>query len=244
MIEEQSILQTAKWLLSSRSTIVFSGAGMSTESGIPDFRSPGGLWTKTDPMAVASVEAMFNQYDLFHEFYTLRFRSLQECNPHRGHQLLGEWEQNGLVHGIATQNVDGFHQQAGSSRVFELHGSLNSVRCIGQGHPGTPDQFMNRQRCPQCGDRFRPGVVLFGETLPMDAWNQAFQEIQSADVLLVIGTSLNVSPVNQLPAMARGKIILINREPVSGHYDFDAVLYGSAGDILAQLDENISGVMS
>ncbi|MDW7671362.1 MAG: Sir2 family NAD-dependent protein deacetylase, partial [Bacillota bacterium] len=156
------ILQAAQWIKTATSTVVFTGAGMSTESGLPDFRSPGGHWTKTDPAQVASVEAMQYDYDLFHEFYTMRFQTLKRCSPHQGHRILAVWEQKGLVQSIATQNVDGFHQQAGSHRVFELHGALNHVRCIHQNHPGSPADFMMKNPCGVCGDRLRPGVVLFG----------------------------------------------------------------------------------
>jgi NAD-dependent deacetylase len=238
----EQILQAVRWIQSATSTVVFTGAGMSTESGIPDFRSPGGHWTKTDPAQVASVEAMLYHYDLFHEFYTMRFQTLSRCNPHRGHRILASWEQKELVQSIATQNVDGFHQQAGSQRVLELHGALNHVRCIHGNHPGNPADFIEKNPCGLCGSKLRPGVVLFGESLPTAVWDQVFYDIQQSDLLLVIGTSLQVSPVNQLPMMAKGKKILINRDPVSSTFHFDSFFQGTAGEVLQELDDAMNEV--
>lgn len=235
-----SLEQAAAWIAESTSTVVFTGAGMSTESGIPDFRSKKGLWTKTDPMQVASKEAMNRQYDLFHEFYTLRFKALEDCRPHKGHIILAEWESMGLVSAIATQNVDGFHQQAGSEKVLELHGALKNVRCIDQGHPATAQDFIAGKRCA-CGSKLRPGVVLFGEMLPRRAWDQALESIEQAQLLMVIGTSLQVSPVNQLPSMTRGRTIFINQEAIQAALGYDLVIVGKAGDTLCQLNDLISG---
>ncbi|MEN1761021.1 NAD-dependent deacylase [Anoxynatronum sibiricum] len=232
--------QAAAWIKESSSTVVFTGAGMSTESGIPDFRSKNGLWTKTDPMEVASAEAMNQQYDLFHEFYTLRFKTLERCHPHKGHEILAAWERRGLVDAIVTQNVDGFHQQAGSQKVYELHGALKKVCCIDHGHQATSDDFIMGKRCV-CGSRLRPGVVLFGEMLPQDAWKKAIEVIQQASVLLVIGTSLQVSPVNQLPLMTAGKTIFINQEMVPAASGYDLVIKGKAGDIICHLNDLLCG---
>jgi hypothetical protein len=123
------LLQAAQLLKRSSSTIVFTGAGMSTESGIPDFRSISGWWKQIDPRTVATVEALQHHYELFHELYSRRIRALQDIEPHEGHKVLAEWEDKGLVHLIATQNVDRLHQQAGSQHVEELHGSITSIRC-------------------------------------------------------------------------------------------------------------------
>ncbi len=193
---------------------------MSTESGIPDFRSDKGLWTKTDPMQVATVEAMLQRYDLFHEFYSLRIKNVQQAEPHAGHMALAEWENKGKLAAVATQNVDRYHLKAGSKNVYELHGALENIRCIDQGHPATTEEFLKRKDCSQCGSLLRPGVVLFGEMLPQNTWTQALQHIQQSDLLLIIGTSLQVHPVNQLPAMANGRVVLINRENVQGAYRF------------------------
>jgi NAD-dependent deacetylase len=243
MKTNSAIEMAATWLGKSSSTVVFSGAGMSTESGLPDFRSQSGLWTKFDPMKVATVQAMTHQYELFHEFYKMRIEALSRHSPHTGHEIIAEWERIGLVKTVATQNVDGFHQKAGSQHVFELHGSLSRVRCINEAHPADSKSFIEGKSCSVCGSRLRPGVVLFGENLPAEVWNHAFQEIKAAQLLIVIGTSLQVSPVNQLPSIATGKKVLINQEPVNRDDLFDLVMIGKAGDILQQIHEVVSGVV-
>ncbi len=237
----QSISKLAEWIQNSPNTVAFTGAGMSTESGIPDFRSDKGLWTKTDPMQVATVEAMNHRYDLFHEFYSLRIQNVQQAEPHTGHTVLAEWEKEGKLKAVATQNVDRYHHKAGSRNVYELHGSLEKIRCIDHGHPANSENFLNRTPCSKCGSLLRPGVVLFGEMLPQDTWSNALNCIQQSNLLLIIGTSLQVHPVNQLPSMAKGKVVLINRDEVSAAYAFDLVLKGSAGEILQQVNQVIKG---
>lgn len=237
----QKIRKLADWLTESQNTIAFTGAGMSTESGIPDFRSDKGLWTKTDPMEVATVEAMSRRYDLFHEFYSLRIKNVQHAEPHAGHKVLAEWENKGKLTAIATQNVDRYHHKSGSKNVYELHGALENIRCIDHGHSATTDEFLNQQTCARCGSLLRPGVVLFGEMLPQNTWTQALNLIQQSELLLIIGTSLKVHPVNQLPSMAKGRVVLINRENIEGTYHFDLTLSGSAGEILQATDQMIQG---
>jgi len=239
--DHQSINTLAEWIQNSSNIVAFTGAGMSTESGIPDFRSDKGLWTKTDPMQVATVEAMNHRYDLFHEFYSLRIQNVKQAKPHAGHIVLAQWEMEGKMTAVATQNVDRYHHMAGSKNVYELHGSLETIRCIEHGHPGTSEDFLNRKPCSKCGSLLRPGVVLFGEMLPQDTWSKALNCIQQSDLLLIIGTSLQVHPVNQLPSMAKGKVVLINRDEVSAAYAFDLVLKGSAGEILQQVNHVIKG---
>ncbi len=228
--------QVAKWLQQSKKTVVLTGAGMSTESGIPDFRSKSGWWRNIDPATVATVEALTNDYDLFHAFYSARFAALNGCEPHAGHSILADWEQRGLIARVATQNVDGLHKAAGSQNIDELHGSLHRVRCQQCGKQATTEQFLAKEPCPNCGGRLRPGIVLFGETLPQNAWNQALYTIETADVVLVIGTSLQVYPVNQLPKMTGGKLVYINQEAAGYEKEFDLVIQGSAKEILQQVN--------
>lgn len=118
----------ASWMKQSKYTVVLTGAGMSTESGIPDFRSASGWWRNIDPTTVASRYALKNQYELFRDFYIMRINTLEGCKAHEGHKVLAEWEKRSLVHCIATQNVDRFHQEAGSRNVYELHGNIRTVR--------------------------------------------------------------------------------------------------------------------
>jgi NAD-dependent SIR2 family protein deacetylase len=225
------------WLRQSKYTVVLTGAGMSTESGIPDFRSKDGWWRQIDPQKVASVNALENHYDLFQKFYQFRIRGLEKCQPHRGHFILAKWEEKGIIHAIATQNVDGFHQQAGSKEVYELHGSIRNIRCQNCESLAEVDAFLDGKGCNTCGGKLRPNVVLFGEMLPQNTWNNAIHAIQEADLVVVIGTSLQVYPVNQLPALTNGKTVLINAESTDQDQMFDLVIQGKAGEILQQVNE-------
>lgn len=229
----------ANWLLNSKKTVVLTGAGMSTESGIPDFRSASGWWTKMDPQKVASVTALAVHYDIFHEFYTLRLDKLKDCKPHEGHYILAEWEQKGILHAIATQNVDGFHLQAGNKNVDELHGSIHTFRCHECGAPATKEAFFQKESCKVCNGKLRPNVVLFGEMLPENAWMNALANIREADLVLVIGTSLEVYPVNQLPTMTSGKTVYINLDNADHAYYFDAHIVGKAKETLIHLNRLI-----
>lgn len=231
----------AQWLKQSNRTVVLTGAGMSTESGIADFRSSTGWWQNIDPRIVASTDSLQKNYEQFREFYQMRITVLDNCKPHIGHQLLGDFEKRGLLTLIATQNVDQLHQQAGSKKVAELHGNIVTFRCQKCGKPHTKEHFLNNSICTYCSGKLRPNVVLFGETLPADAWDRTLHEIHQADLVIVIGTSLEVYPVNQLPSMSRGKLVYINREQTStsAHYSFDLVLEGTAGGILTDVHREL-----
>lgn len=225
----------------SNRTVVLTGAGMSTESGIPDFRSSTGLWRNINPRIVASTESLQKNYEQFREFYQTRMNALDNCKPHEGHLILTDFEKRGLISLIATQNVDQLHQQAGSKNVAELHGNIVTIRCQKCGKPHAKEQFQNNSICTYCSGKLRPNVVLFGETLPSEAWDRTLHEIHQADLVIVIGTSLEVYPVNQLPSMSKGKLVYINWEQASTsvHYSFDLVLEGSAGEILADVYQEL-----
>lgn len=225
------------WIQQATSIVVLTGAGMSTESGIPDFRSKEGRWQQVDPLTVATVEALKSNYALFQSFYRARIQALVDVTPHNGYYILAKWQQQKRVTHIATQNVDRLHQKAGATHVSELHGNIETTRCQSCGKQyDDATRFLNEARCT-CGGALRPNVVLFGEYLPEEAWEKTIQAIRHADIVFVIGTSLSVYPVNQLPSMTTGKLIYINLEPASNDQQFDATFYGKAGEILAQLDE-------
>ncbi|NLY81111.1 MAG: NAD-dependent deacylase [Lysinibacillus sp.] len=229
------IATVVEWLRTSKKTIVLTGAGMSTESGVPDFRSASGWWTKTDPQQVATVDAMNSNYPLFHEFYSMRINLLEKCSPHEGHIILAQWEKKGIIHRIATQNVDGFHLQAGNKKVDELHGSIYTFRCKNCGKSATKEAFLNREVCV-CGGKLRPNVVLFGESLPEETWMRAIANIKSAELVIVIGTSLEVYPVNQLPMMTNGKTVYINKDIAQHSSYFDCIVQGKAKETLIEIN--------
>lgn len=205
-------------LTEAKHTIIYTGAGMSTESGLPDFRSESrGLWEKFNPDELANVNALIHNEEEFTDFYRHRLSEINKYQPHDGHRILGEWEKNGFVKGIITQNVDGFHHDAGSENVMELHGTFNSFHCHSCRKEHNRKAYLSGDvHCKDCGHIVRPGIVLFGESLPQDVFMKAEQETLQADLFIVLGSSLSVTPANMFPMLAKengAKLIIINRDP-------------------------------
>ena len=235
----------AKLLKESSRTVVFTGAGMSTESGLPDFRSARtGLWNKVDPTRLASIDALENNREEFITFYQKRLQSVQDYKPHAGHELLAKWEKMGIVQAIITQNVDGFHHQAGSKNVIELHGTLRTVHCHTCGRCYPSRVFAEGNRTCECSGFLRPSVVLFGEMLPYDAVEQAEVETAKADLFIVLGSSLTVSPANFFPVEAKengAKLVIVNMEETDYDDMADLVIHDrKIGEVLQQVDEELS----
>lgn len=236
---ENKIKQLAKWLEESNYTIAFTGAGMSTESGIPDFRSKDGLWKQADPMEMASVRSLKTNYDKFHEFYKMRQKNLLGAKPHKGYEILARWEEKGLLESIVTQNVDDFHLAAGNKNVYRIHGTINEFRCSQCSLPIEENYFTDKLPCHNCGGNIRPNVVLFGESLPEQEFQASIEEMKKASLVIVIGTSLTVFPVSQLPDLTKGKKVYINRE-IPQNNSFDLTFQGSAGELLQKIDKALS----
>ncbi len=238
-MEEEEIKQLAKLIKNSAYSVVLTGAGMSTESGLLDFRSSEGMWKEYDPHILASREALENNYPEFRSFYLWRIEALKKAAPHKGHQVLSHWEKKGLLQAVLTQNVDGFHQEAGSREVMELHGNLRKIICADCSCQSDLELFKQGLSCPKCSGSLRPGVVLFGEGLPAKNWERALDHLERADLLIVIGTSLEVTPVNQIPQFFKdkGAQVLINKNPTPFNNLFDLFIQGSCGEILHQTDE-------
>lgn len=235
MIQEASSL--AEWLLSSPPVVVLSGAGISTESGIPDFRSPGsGLWTQVDPMEILSVTAMQRDPRRFWEFKLAMWRSFCEVEPNPAHTALAELESMGVVDCVATQNIDSLHTRAGSRNVLEVHGHMRTGRCTRcYAHLAfeiLAEKAENGEVPPlcECGGILRPDVVLFEDMLP-EAFQEAAVKAARCGFLLVIGSSLEVAPVSYLPGQARRLGIL---NVGSTMYDEDACWRGGfkAGEFM------------
>ncbi|MDY0409599.1 NAD-dependent deacylase [Virgibacillus soli] len=198
--------------------VIFTGAGMSTESGLPDFRSENrGLWEKFNPDELANVQALENNREEFVNFYRYRLQEIKKFQPHAGHRILAKWEEQGLVKGIITQNVDGFHHDAGSHHVMELHGTFRAFHCNDCHKDFDPEVFFQgKDICDTCGGTIRPGIVLFGEMLPENVFIKAEEETLQADVFIVFGSSLTVTPANMFPMLAQergAKLIIVNRDP-------------------------------
>ncbi|AXI10860.1 NAD-dependent protein deacylase [Oceanobacillus zhaokaii] len=222
-------------------TVVFTGAGMSTESGLPDFRSSNqGLWRKKDPSKIASTNALNENVNEFIDFYRERVLGVKEYNAHKGHYILADWEKRGIIQSIITQNVDGFHQQAGSKRVAELHGTLQKLHCQKCGKVYDSVEYINQEYYCSCGGVLRPSIVLFGETLPEEAFQFALTETEKADLFIVLGSSLTVTPANQFPLIAKengAKLVIVNQERTEMDRYADLVINErKIGSILKELD--------
>jgi NAD-dependent deacetylase len=210
-------------LANSRSAIAFTGAGISTPSGIPDFRSPGtGLWSKDNPFEVASIYTFRHDPQRFYNWIRPLARKAETAIPNKAHFGLVEMEERGILKAIITQNIDGLHQKAGSKNVFELHGNARTASCPKCGQLFDEKDFKDtflRDRdiphCQKCASILKPNVVLFGEMLPDSTWQISRAASHNADVVLVVGSSLEVSPANSLPqsAISNGaKLIIVNNQ--------------------------------
>jgi NAD-dependent deacetylase len=207
-----------------RSVVALTGAGISVPSGIPDFRSPQtGLWAQVDPMEVAHIDAFHRDPERFWGFYGGRFDALDDKQPNRAHDLLAAFERAGLLDAVITQNIDRLHGRAGSGDVIEVHGSIASCSCLECGarlpladaRPRQAAAVDGVPRC-DCGSPLKPDVVLFGELLPASAIARAERLAAGADVLLCIGSSLEVYPVAGLPELTLaggGRLAIITQGP-------------------------------
>jgi NAD-dependent deacetylase len=210
----QSAAQRLAELIRDAGTVVaLTGAGISVPSGIPDFRSPGtGLWQKVDPMEVAHIDAFRRDPQRFWSFYGQRFQTLEDKEPNPAHRALAALEAAGLLSAVITQNVDRLHSRAGSQTVVEVHGSIRSSSCLGCGGSYPLAEVRERQRqdseqvprC-ECGQPLKPDVVLFGEYLPAEALERAQELSAQADLMLCVGSSLEVYPVAALPELTLGR---------------------------------------
>jgi NAD-dependent deacetylase len=216
--------------------VVLTGAGISTESGIPDFRSPTGIWAHYDPMDYATIDAFRRDPVKVWEFYALRLDALATAQPNAGHLALADLERAGLVQAVVTQNIDGLHQQAGSREVIEVHGSIRTATCLQCGAEA-PLQTAP-PLCPRCGAIMKPGVVMFGELLPPGALERAAELARGAGLLLVVGSSLEVYPVAALPEetlSAGGALAIVNRGPTPYDGRADLKVDAGAGETLSTL---------
>ncbi len=211
---------------------MLSGAGISTSSGIPDFRSSsGGLWQEFDPMEVASLSVFRVAPHKFYNWFRPMAKTIFEAVPNSAHLALAELEKNGYIKEIITQNIDVLHQKAGSKSVHEVHGTTLTMTCTSCYEKHLAEQFLEEYihsgeipRCLSCNQNLKPDVILFEEQLPIRIWNKASQAIKNCDLLIVVGSSLEVKPVSNLPfsAVSNGaKMIIINQSPtyIDSHAD-------------------------
>jgi len=220
---------------------VLTGAGISTESGIPDFRSAGGIWERYDPAEVAHIDAFRRDPARVWEFYALRLDAVAQAEPNDGHRALAELEESGWVRAVVTQNVDGLHHRAGSREIVEVHGSLREAECIRCGVRVPIEDALAElplPPCPECGEVLKPGVVMFGELLPAAAIEEAQALAAEAELLLVVGSALEVYPVAGLPGEtlgAGGALAIVNRGGTPWDSRAELVVDGGAGETLRAL---------
>jgi NAD-dependent protein deacetylase/lipoamidase len=219
--------------------VALTGAGVSTESGIPDFRSAGGIWKQFDPYEVASIDGFARDPERVWEFYGLRLGILREAAPNPAHHALAKLEADGLLQAVITQNVDGLHRRAGSREVVEVHGTIATASCPRCGRRESRErveQLLPLPRCEGCGAVLKPDVVMFGELLPVAEIDRATELARGAGLLLVVGSSLQVWPVAGLPEetlLHGGRLAIVNREPTPYDHRAALVAHASSGEILA-----------
>ena len=247
---DQSIATAAHRLAKCRLVVVLTGAGISRESGIPTFRdAQAGLWTQYDPMILATEAGYLANPALVWQWYDYRFGMVEAARPNPGHRAIAELERLLPQVVVVTQNIDGLHQAAGSTDVVELHGSIRSFKCLTGRHTGFTradfaDQAEIPPRCPYCGDLLRPDVVWFGELLPGEAINRAYNLADACDGMLVVGTSGVVQPAASLPFIARhAGAAVIDVNPVRDEIvdAADIFLPGPGGEILPRLVAELRG---
>lgn len=242
-VENEAVRIAAEWIADAHKAIAFTGAGVSTPSGIPDFRSPSaGLWEQADPMHVASIWGFRANPQAFYDWFSPLARLVLDAVPNAAHFALADLAAMGCLSAVITQNIDGLHQQAGSQRVLELHGHLRQACCIGCGDEvpsaGPIEELLRSRRAPRCrkcGGVLKPQVILFGELLSREVLRAAQDECQRCGVILVAGSSLEVAPASDLPALAcrsGARLIIVNYQPTSADSLADLVIQGDVAAVL------------
>ena len=232
-----SVAELAALIRAHQPCVVLTGAGISTESGIPDFRSPTGLWAQFDPLEYGSIESFRADPARVWDFYAPRFEALSRAEPNAGHLALAELERRGLVRAVVTQNIDRLHERAGSREVIEVHGSIRTSSCSACGGRYPLEEVLGLLPVPACPDDGRvlkPDVVFFGELLPADAIERAYALVHQAELVLVVGSTLEVYPVAELPLEAP-RFAIVNIGPTALDRRAALRVEGKAGEVLPAL---------
>jgi len=235
-MEGRDLKEVAEAIKNANLVVALTGAGISTESGIPDFRSKNGLWSKFNMDEYGYIDNIMENPAKVWKMLRFLINDLKKAKPNPAHIALAKMEEKGYLHAIITQNVDGLHQKAGSKNVIEFHGNFREAICL-QCRKTYPIEYALDQEIPrcECGGLLKPNAVFFGEPIERSVLIKSFGYVENCDVMLVIGTSATVYPAAQLPAMAKqnGAVIVeINKEPsmIAGTADYS--FYGKAGEIL------------
>jgi len=250
MSYELEIERAAEMLAASKHAIALTGAGHSTPSGVPDFRSPGtGLWEQVDPIQVASLYSFRHDPKAFYEWIRPLAKQMMEARPNPGHHAMADLERSGVIKALITQNIDELHHRAGSQFVLELHGSVRTATCTRCLRKVPSDEMWpafvasgQMPRCPTCSGLLKPDVVLFGELLPVGILLEAQSQSMRCDVMLVAGSSLEVYPAAELPMRARrhgARIIIVNNEPTVIDAQAAVVIHGDLAVYLPRIAERV-----
>lgn len=243
---ESQINQALDILQKARHVVALTGAGISTRSGIPDFRSPeSGLWDRYDPMEVATMTAFKQTPQRFYEWINPLLQTIMTAQPNSAHLALAQLEAHGPLKAVITQNIDALHARAGSKTIYEVHGHLREATCMHclqtyQTEVVMADYLVDGQvpRCPACGGILKPNIILFGEILPVTIMNRAKRHARDCDVMIVVGSSLEVAPAGDLPMLAKyagAKLIIVNFSETHLDYLADVLIHADVVDILPRL---------
>jgi len=247
----ESIEIASNILADATNAVVFTGAGISAESGVPTYRGHGGAtWSKYDPSRYANIDNFFSEPEYFWSFFQeVRSKVLADCHPNPGHEALTKLQKRGIVHRIITQNIDGLHQLSGSQNVIELHGNTRFFDCLDCGKVHSLDDIVEMQKetlvpkCQVCGGVIKPRVIFFGDALDVETLQTATEAVTSCDVILIVGSTLQVYPAAQLPIIAAKRkkpIIIANYGPTELDPIASCRLEGKASEILPALVDSLS----
>ena len=242
----EAVRQVAQWLLDASSAVAFTGAGISTESGIPDFRSPGGVWATSQPVYFDDFVRSAEARQAYWRQKALAHRDFAEAQPNVAHRALARWEAERGLRGVVTQNIDGLHQLAGSQNVLELHGTARFVSCLQCAARfeagGLVARFLSEgapPACPECRGLLKHATISFGQALPAEVLARAIELAEQSDLFLAIGSSLVVQPAAGLPWIARqagARLVIINRDPTPLDEHAHLVIRASIGETLSAID--------
>ncbi len=245
-MSRKEIENLAGFIEESRDIVVFTGAGVSTESGVPDFRSPGGIWDRFDPneMSFQKFTSSEQSRSKYWELYRVCWKEFQGVEPNPAHRAVAELEKRGKLSAVITQNIDELHQKAGNSpeKVLELHGTMWKVRCLQCEAPYSWEEAFHLleqgkgvENCLHCGGLLKPATISFGQQLPLRTLQEAQQRSTGCDLFISIGSSLVVYPAANMPKMAKesgATLVIVNREPTPFDLIADLVIHGQAGEIM------------
>jgi NAD-dependent deacetylase len=250
MFKTENVKTVAEWLQRAQHIVAFTGAGISTPSGIPDFRSPeSGMWRGVDPMKVASIYGFRHNPQAFYDWVRPLTKQTMAAEPNPAHVALVKLEQMGKLDAVVTQNIDMLHTRAGNTVVFELHGHMHEATCINCFHVYNGQTILEKfledgkvPHCAECDGVIKPNVILFGEQLPIIQLQNAKKVARSCDVMLVVGSSLEVAPASDIPIIAKqngAKVVFVNLAPTDMDNMADIVIYGDAAEILPAIVQSL-----